>query len=139
MPVYLRGIPAQVVREAKAIAARRGITFASFVAETLARAVAQPAQPVDDEPEARDAIDDVSRELRWFERARDQLALKYDGEFVAIIDNRVVDHDESFEALAGRMFAAYGARSIFMPQVRAEGGRRVQLRSPRTSRMSRGA
>ncbi|MEY4577346.1 MAG: hypothetical protein RL701_2049 [Pseudomonadota bacterium] len=147
VPVYLRGIPSDVVREAKAIAARRGITLASFVAETLARAVSAgsergPTASVDADIDE----DGIAREMRWYERNREQLARQYGGEFVAIVENRVVDHDEEFEPLAERMFASYGSRSIFMPLMppasvsehassqAADSRRPLRLRSPRIAK-----
>jgi hypothetical protein len=125
-PVYLRGIPSDVVREAKAVAARRGISLAGFVADTLARAVLEQGS-------ARERGDDLSAEMRWFERQRERLAREYGGEYVAIVDNRVLDHDEDFEALAERVFAKEGVRNIFMPRLTA-GERTVRARSPRLSR-----
>ena len=186
VPVYLRGLPPELVREAKAIAARRGVTLASFVAESLARAIstatatdaesAFPAVRSADNPlthsapvapvapvvhgargargandavkplsqsyaystnsaneDERDRDHDVERELSWYESNCEQLARQYSDEFVAIIDNRVVDHDAVFEALAERMFAAHGERSIFMPKVRTW-GHTAHLRSPRIAR-----
>lgn len=44
VPVYLRGIPTELVREAKAAAAKQGVTLAGFVAQTLARALEKPSQ-----------------------------------------------------------------------------------------------
>jgi len=147
VPVYLRGIPAELVREAKAMAARRGITLAGFVAHALARAIQEPEPadeaapqrrtltPVPPAPESGADEGDLSREVRWYERTREHLARQYAGEFVAIIDNRVVDHDPHFDALAERMFAQYGTRSIFMPEVQAHSSDpKLRLRSPRIAR-----
>lgn len=128
-PVYLRGIPEGVVREAKAAAARRGVTLAGFVAETLARAVKQ-REAAD---EASDALND---EMRWYERNRARLVRDYDGEYVAILDRRVLDHDANFEALAERVFAREGVRSIFMPRVSADEPK-LRVRSPRLGRRGR--
>lgn len=125
-PVYLRGLPSEIVREAKAAAARRGVTLAGYVADALARAVQQ--RDTDVEGSA-----DLSRERRWFERQRERLCREYGGEYVAILDRAVVDHDADFEALAERVFAKHGARSIFMPLV-AKANRPARIRSPRTRR-----
>ena len=129
-PVYLRGIPSEVVREAKAVAARRGVTLAGFVADTLARAVREsepdglPAQP---------SADDLEDEMRWYSRNRERLVREYDGEYVAILDNRVIDHDAVFEELAQRVFKREGVRNIFMPLV-SSGERTLRVRSPRLQR-----
>jgi hypothetical protein len=128
-PVYLRGIPSSVIREAKAAAARRGITLAGFVADSLARALQDPMQD-------SEQIDDLSREMRWYERNRERLVREYAGEYVAILDNAVIDHDPDFEDLAERVFAREVGRNVFMPQVVAN-PRSLRVASPRVSRQQR--
>jgi len=116
------------VREAKAAAARRGVTLAGFVAETLARALEQlEALP------RGDSQSDLKREQRWFERHRERLLRKYAGQYVAIVGEAVLDHDEDFESLAERVFATQGVRDIFMPRVSAAEPA-VRIRSPRVLR-----
>jgi hypothetical protein len=127
-PVYLRGLPPEIVREAKAAAARRGVTLAGFVAETLARALEQ----LDGLP-GGDGRSDLKREQRWFERNRERLLRKYAGRYVAIVGDAVLDHDEDFESLAERVFASQGVRDVFMPLVSAAQAP-VRVRSPRVLR-----
>jgi hypothetical protein len=131
-PVYLRGLPSDVVREAKAAAARRGVTLAGFVAETLARALRQTEARPGNKPES---ATDLSADMRWYEKNRQALSREYGGEYIAVIDRKVVDHDESFEALAERVFASEGPRNIFMPLV-ASTKRPLRVASPRQSRRS---
>lgn len=132
-PVYLRGLPSDVVREAKAVAAQRGVTLAGFVAETLAHAVrrGEPSGQSNAESTA-----DLSADMRWFEKQRERMEREYAGEYVAIIERKVVDHDASFESLAERVFEREGARNIFMPLVSAAGREKRKLRvpSPRQTR-----
>lgn len=136
VPVYLRGIPAEVVREAKAQAALRGVTLAGYVAETLARAAQEPSgspgASARREPTSQ-ADGDLATEARWYEQHRERLSREYEGEFIAIVNKRVVDHDVAFEALAERIFKLRGARDTFMPEVRSK-PRTVRIRSPRVSR-----
>jgi hypothetical protein len=129
-PVYLRGLPSDVVREAKAAAAQRGVTLAGFVAETLARAVRQR------EPSAETTAD-LTSDMRWYEKNRERIAREHAGEYIAIIDRKLVDHDADFEALAERVFEREGSRNIFMPLVGADAGgskRKLHVPSPRQSR-----
>ena len=70
--------------------------------------------------------------MRWYDRNRDRLQRDYDGEYVAILERRVIDHDQSFEALAERVFEREGVRDIFMPKVGAD--RTLRVRSPRLAR-----
>ena len=125
-PVYLRGLPSDVVREAKAAAAQRGVTLAGFVAETLARALRQ-------RDTGDDATADLNADMRWYERNRERIAREYAGQYIAVVDGKVLDHDPSFEALAERVFAREGARNIFMPLVGAP-KKPVHAPSPRQSR-----
>jgi len=68
--------------------------------------------------------------MRWYEKNRSRLLRQHPGEYIAIVDRAVIDHDLDFEALARRVFARIGVRPVFMPRVQAgEGGARV--RSPR--------
>lgn len=124
-PVYLRGLPSDVVRDAKAAAAKRGVTLAGFVAETLARALRQPESKTD-------ATADLSADMRWFEKNRESITREYGGEYIAVVDRKVVDHDESFEALAERVFASEGPRNMFMPLVAPK--RPLRVPSPRQAR-----
>ena len=124
-PAYLRGIPADVVREAKAAAAKRGITLAGFVADTLARAVKGQAA-------SADQSDDLSEEMRWYERNRPRLAREFGGEYIAVVERAVIDHDPDFEKLAERVFAQH-AGNVFMPRVSAE-PQPLRVRSPQPAR-----
>jgi hypothetical protein len=121
-PASLRGVPSDIVREAKAAAAKRGVTLAGFVAETLARAVRSSA--------GAGTPSELSADIRWYERNRERLVRDYRGEYVAILERRVVDHDPSFEALAERVFKREGSRNVFMPRVDASRGP-LRVHSPR--------
>ncbi len=123
--LYLRGLPRQLVREAKAAAARRGSTLAALVGDSLAQSF-QAGTP--DEPG-----DALRENMRWYERNRRRLLTQYRGEYVAVVDRAVVDHDRDFSALAERVFARHGGRPIFAPRVQ-ELEARARLRSPRRVR-----
>ena len=71
--------------------------------------------------------------MRWYEENRPRLLSWYRGEYVAVVDRRVVDHDRDFEALATRVFKRLGVRSVFMPHVQ-ESEPLVHVRSPRVLR-----
>jgi hypothetical protein len=133
--LYLRALPESLVREAKATAARRGITLAALVAEALQEAVgtvdrrvkagrAQPAQG------AGATAQGLAESMRWFEANRTRLLRRYRDQYVAIDRNRVIDHDRDFAALARRVFARLGARPVLIPKVTVE-ERVVHVPSPR--------
>jgi hypothetical protein len=118
--LYVRGVPVRVVRGAKAAAAREGLTLGGWVADRLARAAGARG--------ATGASDALTSDLAWYESNEARLERKYAGEYVAIVGQKVVDHDADFEALAERTFGRYGTRSICMPRV---GRDPVRVRSPR--------
>lgn len=122
--LYLRRVPRELVREAKAEAARRGMSLTAFAKEALARALGQMPE------EDQEAIRPIRPDLEWFEANRKRLARHYRDEYVAVVDRKVVDHDPDFSALARRVFAKYGLRPIAMPKVTPE-ERIIHLRSPR--------
>ncbi len=123
--LYLRSVPDHVVREAKAAAARRGITLTAFVTEALTDIV-NAEQP-------NGAPDDLRSEISWYEAHKDELLRRYRGEYLAIANQRVVDHDKMFGTLARRTFKRLGLRPVFMPKC-TEGERLVRIRSPRVAR-----
>lgn len=127
--LYLRGIPRQLTREAKAEAARRGMSLTAFAREALATALGRGTARAED----RDGLAAIRPDLDWFEANRKRLLRRYHDEYVAILNRKVVDHDREFEPLAQRVFAKYGVRSIAMPRVTSH-QRIVHLRSPRIAR-----
>ncbi|MDR7521831.1 MAG: DUF5678 domain-containing protein [Armatimonadota bacterium] len=152
--LYLRGLPEALVREAKATAARRGVTLAALVAEALQQAVGAPVpllgpgrtggtrpgasgRPGSASREgagtgkaAADATGRLAESMRWFKANRHRLLRRYRGQYVAVDRGRVIDHDRDFDALARRVFARLGPRPVFMPKVTAE-ERVVSVPSPR--------
>ena len=118
--LYVRGVRRAVVRQAKAAAAREGRTLGGWVTDTLARATGTSA--------TAGGADPLRDDLAWYDAHQARLERKYAGRYVAIVGRTVVDHDIAFEALARRVFAKFGTRSICMPRVgRAE----LCVRSPR--------
>lgn len=123
--LYLRGVPEELVREAKAVAARQGKTLTALVTETLAAALrAGPGKRIG---ARRDLPPDFRKSMAWFEAHKKTLTRRYPGEYVAIVGTRVVDHDRQFDPLARRMFARLGVRPIFMPRIPARGERDAEL------------
>jgi Family of unknown function (DUF5678) len=123
--LFLREMPTELVREVKALAARRGQTLTAVVAEALARSLG-----VDDDG----AADPLAGDMAWYADHHPQLARRYGGEHVAIVDRAVVDHARDFDVLARRVFAKYGHRSIFMPRVTEQVVPEARVRSPRVAR-----
>lgn len=123
--LYLRGVPRTLVREAKAEAARRGMSLTAFTREALARALRSKAARTDE----REGVETIRPDLNWFEANRKRLLRRYRNEYVAIVNRKIVDHDPDFGVLARRVFAKYGLRSIAMPKVTAD-ERVVEIPTP---------
>jgi hypothetical protein len=121
--LYLRGVSRRAAREAKAAAARAGKPLGRWVSEQIGLAAEAPVAATDS--------GSLDADLAWFEAHRSQLQRKYSGEYVAIVDQQVVDHDAQFDALATRVFARFGVRSVCMPRVARTV---VHVRTPRRAR-----
>lgn len=119
--LYLRGVPTGLVRELKAQAARQGLTLTALAIASLTRGLGSDSQ---------DALKPLEADMAWFEAHRRQLCRRYAGEYLAIADRRLLDHDADFSTLAARVFAKIGVRPVFMPQCVAI-DHVVHLRSPR--------
>lgn len=124
--LFLRGVPVELVREAKAAAARRGATLTAIVSEALARSLG-----VDSGAEA--PANELARDIAWYREHRPALLRRYEGKYVAIVDAAVVDHGRDFDALAARVFARFGNRNVYMPRVQATEPT-ARIRSPRRAR-----
>lgn len=121
--LFLRNLPVELVRETKAAAARRGKSLTAFVSEALARSL-RVEDATSDEPDV------LADDIAWYQSNRSKLLQRYQGEYVAIVNGAVVDHDRDFSALAKRVFDRFGYRSIYMPRVQREEAV-VRIRSPR--------
>jgi len=53
----------------------------------------------------------------YYERNKDFLTRKYNGEYIAIWNNGILDHDTSFSSLAQRVYEKLGYVSVYMPFV----------------------
>ena|SRR5438046_1164063 len=59
----------------------------------------------------------LADERRAFERQRAQLLRRYKGQYVAVYEGRVVDHDPDDEALACRLFVKLGDVPFYIARV----------------------
>jgi hypothetical protein len=75
-------------------------------------------------------LSEIALDMEWYERNKPELLERYEGQHLAIVDQRVADHDLDLEALAGRVIDRFGSRSVFMPLCQVE-ERVIDVRSPR--------
>jgi hypothetical protein len=72
----------------------------------------------EDQEERQLAI--IRKGKAYFDKHKDEIIAKYDGENIAIIDDEIVDHDKEFSNLAKRVYEKYGYRTIYMPLIGKE-------------------
>lgn len=66
------------------------------------------------EPLAKSAFEEGKA---YYERNKDLLIRKYNGKYIAIWENSVLDNDSSFSLLAQRVYEKLGYVSVYMPFV----------------------
>ena len=73
----------------------------------------------------------IEAEGKAFERQRAALLAEYLGQYVALHEGRVIDHDPSLRALHLRVFSRLGHTPVLLKQVTDEPQREAVFRSPR--------
>lgn len=73
----------------------------------------------------------IIAESKAFKAMHADLLQQYKGEYVAIHDGNVVDHDADIHALNHRIRARYGHRAILLQQVAEQPENELVIRSPK--------
>ena len=63
------------------------------------------------------SVDSLTREEQSFQRKREQLLRRYEGQFVAIYQGRVAGHGPDDEELAAQMYAKLGDVHFYIARV----------------------
>lgn len=66
---------------------------------------------------------------RYYERHRDELLRDYEGQWVALTADGVIDSGTEYSPLTERVISRVGHQSIFMPKIERS-PRVIQMRSP---------
>jgi len=77
-------------------------------------------------------FDEHDKNWSWFEEHYNKL-VKFDGEFIAIHKQRIVDHHREISVLMKRVEAKYPANRVFVDLVTSEKLTVILSRSPATS------
>ena len=80
--------------------------------------------------------DKIRRETDAYERLHPELARDHIGEWVAIHEGKLVDHDADVSALYTRIRAQFGRTSVLIRQVRDQPVDAIHVRTPSTGRRS---
>jgi predicted transcriptional regulator len=97
------------------------------VAEVVAEAAAASIPQLDVHPRWQE----MEREEAAFKAMHKELMVKYRDQYVAIYQGKVVDHDEDFDEIIGRIDETYPDDIVFISKVSAEPERTLRFRSPR--------
>ncbi|MDB4349738.1 DUF5678 domain-containing protein [Omnitrophica bacterium] len=62
-------------------------------------------------------FDVLEKAKDYYEMNREQLLQLYEGRYIAILGDRVIDNDDNFNELANRVYSVYGYITIYMPKV----------------------
>lgn len=65
-------------------------------------------------------FDEHDKNWSWFKKHYDELVKRFDGEFVAIYERNVINHDKELSALMKRVKAKYPAQRVFVDFVSSE-------------------
>lgn len=76
----------------------------------------------------------IKAEAEAFRSLHPKLVQKYLGQYVAIHNGKVVDHDEGFQPLHGRIRRQFGRQAVLLRRVETEPERVWTFRSPRFER-----
>jgi len=76
----------------------------------------------------------IRAEAEAFRSMHAELVEKYLGQYVAIHNGRVVDHDQDFQSLHTRIRRRFGRRPVLLRRVETEPERVLVFRSPRLER-----
>lgn len=77
----------------------------------------------------------LDREIAAYETLHGKLKQKYLGQWVAVHDQQLVDHDADGSALYRRIRAKYGRTAVLIRQVTAQPAEEVWMRTPSTGRL----
>ncbi|HHT9152607.1 MAG TPA: DUF5678 domain-containing protein, partial [Candidatus Hypogeohydataceae bacterium YC40] len=89
---------------------------------SLWRAKSEFLKALGREAEAKKSIEraEFYEAIRYFEANKEELLKKYEGKYVAILHNAVVDADEDWEALEERIIERFGSRDLLVRRVTEE-------------------
>jgi len=76
----------------------------------------------------------IKAEAEAFRAMHAELVKKYLGQYVAIHNGKVVDHDEDFQSLHSRIRRCFGRQPVLLRRVETEPERVLTFRSPRFER-----
>jgi hypothetical protein len=119
-------IPENIYLRAERLADETEQNIADLLADVIVHSESLQAEEQNGTPDQA-----VAREKSAFFALHRMLRQQYDGEYVAVYQGKVIDHDPSFAALYKRVDAQYPDDFVLIRRVEAEPERVYHFRSPR--------
>lgn len=105
----------------------------------LVPALTIPPSQTEGQEQSEEAGHDLRLAELYFNTHLPELSARFEGQFVAIIDYRVVDNDPNLDRLMERVYKRFGYRPILMRRVQKGTERPSRLPSTKQARRSTGA
>ena len=112
----------QLVEQLEQVAAHRSVEAEELI-ETAVRAYLRQMER-----------EKIQAEAEAFRSMHAELTEMYLGQYVAIHDGKVIDNDEDFQSLHGRIRQRFGRQPVLLRQVKSEPERVLTFSSPRLER-----
>ena len=112
-------VKSDLIEQIEGVAGRNGGNTQEFVDKAIRIYLAQCQR------------EKIRVEAEAFERQRDFLLSQYAGEYVAINEGQVIDHDEDLRSLHLRVHERLGRVSVLLRKVSTEPSSELIFRSPR--------
>lgn len=130
MTTVVLDLPDEVYERAQHLAQVRQQEVNIVIAEVLddALPLTELEIEIDDWTEEDAALD---REMQAYIAMHSQLKAKYFGQHVAVYGGQLIDHDQDFDALYGRVRKQHPDEIVWISTVKAEPIETIYIRSPR--------
>ncbi|MBX2998628.1 MAG: ribbon-helix-helix protein, CopG family [Caldilineaceae bacterium] len=121
---------------ARQIAAQRNTTLSEVMRTALENYLeeTEPAEAIAQERVENPDDEKMRREKAFFAAQQPVLQRLYPGEFVAVHEGQVIDHDPNLAALHRRVVSVIGATTVLLKHVDEPVNREFVLRRPRLER-----
>lgn len=116
-------IPKSLYRRARELAQARQRPLDAVIAEVFEQGL--PAEASEDDDPA------VRREMQAYLALHSDLRTTHLGQYVAILDGQLIDHDQDMATLYGRIYDRYPDRFVWLTLVEDEPLPTLHFRSPR--------
>jgi hypothetical protein len=126
-------LPEHTIGKLRQMAERKGTDISELLDRAIERYLADEPSIHDQgwEVEQDGQIAQIEREQQAYEAQHKRLLVKYGGQYIAMRQGKVVDHDEDSSALWQRVHKRFGRQPILITPVLHETRQTIVVRSPR--------